>query len=167
MRRPRCDSLVGRGRNEHGVALVEFALLLPLLAFLTFGIIDLSRVYVLYDQAHSAAQQAAQFAATHPGQLHKYAGTQCQDPTNAEWHGNNEGSHTFSYTFSSNVTSCVTSPSQLPATSAAGQPLRVTATGSMTLLTPFLNVVVGNPLKVSSSVCVNIGGAAPSGAACT
>jgi Flp pilus assembly protein TadG len=155
-----------RFRGEQGVALIEFGLLLPVLAILSFGIVDLSRVYVLYDQAHGAAQQAALFAATHPGQLHSASGTLCQDPANAEWHGNNEGSKSFTYTFSSNVASCVTDPSQLPAGSASGQPLRVTATGSINLLTPIVQNMVGNPVSVSSTVCVNIGGAAPATTAC-
>ena len=151
-----------RSRDERGVALVEFAIFVPLLGLLTFGLIDLSRAFLVYEQARNAAREAALFAATHQGQLHSYPGTVCQDPNNAEWHGNNEDGQTFAYTFSSDVTSCVTNTSQLPAASAAGQPLRVTARIGMTTMTPFL----GTQLTVSSTVCVNIGAGAPSTTKC-
>ena len=156
-----------RPRNEHGVALIELAIFVPVLAFLTFGLIDMSRAFLLYNQAHNAAREAALFASTHPGQLHSVSGTVCQDPANAEWHGNNEDGTTFTYTFSSNVTTCVLDPAQLPAGSAVGQPLSVTARASMTPLTPFLQPIFGGQIAVSATVCVNIGAAAPSTTKCS
>ena len=153
---------LGRRRDERGVALVEFALFVPVLGFLTFGLVDLSRAFLVYEQVHNAAREAATFAATHPGQLHSYPGTTCQSPSNAEWHGNVEDNQSFAYTFSSDVTSCVIDPSQLPASSTIGQPLRVTARTSMSTLTPFL----GSKLSISATVCVNIGAGAPATTAC-
>jgi Flp pilus assembly protein TadG len=148
--------------DERGVALVEFALFVPVLGMLTFGLIDLSRGFLVYEQVHNAAREAAVFASSHPGQLHNYAGTVCQSPGNAEWHGNIEDSQAFTYTFSSDVTSCVIDPSQLPASSAVGQPLRVTARTAMTTLTPLF----GSHLTITATVCVNIGAGAPSNTAC-
>jgi Flp pilus assembly protein TadG len=163
-RGPRSDRFLTSA--ERGTALIEFALVLPVLAVLTFGSVDLARGYGAYERAHNAAREAAFFAATHPGQLHNYANTACADPNNADWHGNNEDSQTFTFVYSSDVTSCVTTPSSLPSTSSAGKPLKVTAKISMTPITPFISQILGNSIPISASVCVNLGAGAPSATSC-
>ena len=151
-----------RRPRERGAALVEFALCLPVLAVLAFGVVDFGRAYSLTQQARASAREAAFYAASHPGQLHTVAGTACADPANASWRGANAGSGTFTFTFSPDVqnplTDCNGSPDALPAGLGAGQPLKVTATGHLTILTPLIGAIVGNPAKVSATVCVDIAG---------
>lgn len=152
---------LGGGRSrERGAALVEFAICLPAVAILTLGVVDLGRAYSLTQQARAAAREAALYAATHPGQLHNVAGTACADPANAAWRGSNAGSGPFTFTFSPDVANPLTdcNPAPLPAGLGAGQPLRVTATASMAIFTPLVGAVVGNPAKVSATVCVDIAG---------
>jgi Flp pilus assembly protein TadG len=60
--RPR-GRLRALGRNERGTALVEFALIAPLLFLLLFGIIDFGRALDYYNQVTQLAGQAARAAA--------------------------------------------------------------------------------------------------------
>jgi hypothetical protein len=50
-------------RREDGQALVELALILPVLLLIVFGIIDFGRALNLNDQATNIANQAARYAA--------------------------------------------------------------------------------------------------------
>jgi Flp pilus assembly protein TadG len=148
------------GHRQRGAALVEFAICLPVLAMLSLGIVDLGRAYSHSEQARAAAREAAFYAASHPGQLHNVANTACADPANATWRGANAGSGSFTFTFSPDLANPTTdcNPSPLPTGLGAGQPLRVTAKASMTLFTPLIGAITGNPIKVSATVCVDIAG---------
>jgi Flp pilus assembly protein TadG len=55
-----------RGTNEAGAAVVEFALVAPLLLILVFGIIDLGRAYSTLNQLAASAREGARFAAVLP-----------------------------------------------------------------------------------------------------
>ncbi len=148
------------GHRQRGAALVEFAICLPMLAVLSLGIVDLGRAYSLAEQARSAAREAAFYAAGHPGELHNVAKTACADPANATWRGANAGAGSFTFTFSPDLANPQTdcNPSPLPAGLGAGQPLRVTATAHMTLFTPLVGAITGNPVTVSATVCVDVAG---------
>jgi hypothetical protein len=52
-----------RRRTQAGQAVVEFALILPLLALLTVGIVDLGRVFYTYEALANAAREGARFCA--------------------------------------------------------------------------------------------------------
>jgi Flp pilus assembly protein TadG len=53
-------------RDERGVAVVEFALVAPLLLVLIFGIIDLGRAYSTLNQLAASAREGARLAAVLP-----------------------------------------------------------------------------------------------------
>jgi Flp pilus assembly protein TadG len=55
-----------RARGESGAAAVEFALLLPLFAMLTFGIITFGFAFERWLSVTAAAREASRFAATYP-----------------------------------------------------------------------------------------------------
>jgi Flp pilus assembly protein TadG len=150
----------GGYRRERGAALVEFALVAPVLAMLGFGVVDLGRGYALGERARAAAREAAFYAASHPGQLHNVASTACADPANATWRGTNAGAGSFTFTFSPDLANPATDcdPSPMPAGLGPGQPLKVTARANLTLLTPLVSMVVGNPVAVSATVCVDVAG---------
>src|SRR5207302_4290657 len=51
-----------RRRDESGVALVEFALVLPFVVIIALGTIDLGRAYQLQNRLKNAAREGAAFA---------------------------------------------------------------------------------------------------------
>ena len=56
-----------RLRSEDGAAAVEFALVLPLLLVMLFGIVEFGRVYSQYQVYQGAAREGARFAAVRNG----------------------------------------------------------------------------------------------------
>jgi len=50
-------------RNNNGQGMVEFALILPMLLLLLFGIIEVGRLLVVYSQVQAASREAARYAA--------------------------------------------------------------------------------------------------------
>jgi Flp pilus assembly protein TadG len=65
-----------RWTSEAGVAVVEFALVAPLLLILVFGIIDLGRAYSTLNQLAASAREGARFAAVLPNPVSSAAKAQ-------------------------------------------------------------------------------------------
>lgn len=57
---------VGNRRNQRGQALVEFALVFPILVFLLMGMFDLGRGVYAYNVVASAAREGARYAIMKP-----------------------------------------------------------------------------------------------------
>ena len=55
------------GRRERGAALVEFAIVVPLLLLLVFGAMDIGRLYFIQVSMSEAAQEGALYATFEPG----------------------------------------------------------------------------------------------------
>lgn len=55
-----------RRSGQRGVALVEFAIALPLLAILVFGTLDLGRAYAIWNETKNAAREGAAYARSFP-----------------------------------------------------------------------------------------------------
>jgi Flp pilus assembly protein TadG len=58
-----------RSRGQESQALIEFALISPLLLLLIFGIIDIGRAVFYYDTLNHAAREGARVAATAPSAM--------------------------------------------------------------------------------------------------
>ena len=56
-----------RANNEEGAAALEFALVLPLLLMVIFGIIEFGRIYSQYQVYQGAAREGARYAAVRSG----------------------------------------------------------------------------------------------------
>jgi Flp pilus assembly protein TadG len=81
------------GQGQRGTALVEFAILLPLVALVCLGTVDLGRAFRTVNEVRNAAREGAAFAQRHPSRL---AGAACSTPDTAQWHARNEGGPTGS-----------------------------------------------------------------------
>lgn len=147
-----------RNRRERGTALVEFAILLPLLALLGLGTVDLGRAFRTVNEVKNAAREAAAFAQFHPTLL---AGTGCTTPASAQWHARNEGGATGSgfavdvSTPSGAYSSADAGCGPFSAAATSGQDITVTVSTPFTILTPLVRSVTGNP-TIRSSVTVRV-----------
>ena len=71
-RRGRLDSVVGVPRRlagDQGTAMLEFALLLPLLSLLVFGVIDIGRVYSTQNRLTNMAREGGAYAQYFPDRV--------------------------------------------------------------------------------------------------
>lgn len=68
---------VSRNRNEHGAALVEFAILAPLLILLLFGIVEFGYTMGQLNDVRHGAREAARLAAVNAGTVNAMATTAC------------------------------------------------------------------------------------------
>lgn len=150
----------GRRCPQDGVAMVEFALCLPLLAIVVFATIDLGRAYQTWEQVKNSAREGAIYASQHPGNQSTTGSDSCADPNNIPWHAHNEGNTVTSYTITispKDSAGCDTS-STLPVNLQPGQSIKVTAAKTFPLLTPFVSGILGGNPTVSASVQTRIGG---------
>jgi len=147
-----------RAGGQRGTALVEFAVILPLLALVAFGTVDLGRAFMTVNQVKNAAREGAAYAQTHPARL---AGTGCTTPDSTQWYARNEAGgagsdftvevSTPAGTFTSSDSGCA--PFSAAATS--GQDITVTVSKPFTVLTPLVRSVTGNT-TIRSSVTVRV-----------
>jgi Flp pilus assembly protein TadG len=151
-----------RRRGEEGAALAEFAICLPFLSILVFGTIDLGRLFQTQQQLKNAAREGAVYGARFPGR--QTAGTACVDPDNIVWHATHESSQSFTITVNGATPSCLTGT--LASSLQPGQPLRIAASTTFTPFTPMASRIFGSNRTLTSSVCVNIAGAAPATSTC-
>src|SRR4051812_7037455 len=124
--------------RERGQSFVEFALILPvLLLILLFGI-DFGRVFLGWINLNNVAKVAANYAA--------------QNPT-ASWAAGSEY-QTLIANDMAGINCATTTPYPAPTFPAGTNPganVKVTISCQFSLLTPFLNFVIPNPVPVTSS----------------
>jgi Flp pilus assembly protein TadG len=120
-------------RGERGQAVVEFALIVPLLVLLTMGMVDFGRIFYSYEGLANAAREGARYCALNPGNA---SGTQSR--VNGEVNG---------MVASVTASGCTNQPK--------GQPVTVTVTAPFSLVTPLLCSIVtcgpGNTVTVGAS----------------
>jgi Flp pilus assembly protein TadG len=124
---------VGTRRGERGQALVELALFIPLLTVLTFGAIDLGRVYFAYTALTNAAREGAMCAS-----LGSFCKTTPAAAANAEVNG----------TLPGGITTAVTGGGS------SGSSVTVTVSYNFTLLTTAVLKNTTVPVKASASMVV-------------
>jgi len=133
----------GRIRGDGGAALVEFALLLPFLALLVCGVIDIGRFYSVWNETKNAAREGALYGQTFPNQQRDYGGL-CAAPDNIEARvkqelGDAGLSNAFTVTFNTPVTSCNPTSGAI----APGQTIAVSVSRPMDLITPIIRNLLG------------------------
>jgi Flp pilus assembly protein TadG len=155
-------SLVLRGRrgtprsHERGIAMVEFAILLPLLAMIVMGVIELGRVYSTWNAVKNAAREGANYAQHFPysqNDITPPSPDPCTAPNNITSRAQQEAGSKF------NVVTTPATPDGSGCDAVdkfpAGQNVTVTVSTPFTLFTPLVQKLVGN-LTISASVTVRV-----------
>src|SRR5712692_2352903 len=135
-----------RGRGQRGVALVEFAFVLPFLAMIVFGTIDLGRVFTLENRLKNAAQAGAVYAQLFPNQVTNTGA--CADPANITYKALQEDSGaTSGFTVSVTNSDTNTAITGCQATTVSpGTHVKVTVQANFPVLTPFISNFIGSPV---------------------
>jgi Flp pilus assembly protein TadG len=143
---------VGVKRSDRGTALIEFALVLPLLAILVFGTIDIGRAYRLENRLKNAAREGGRLAQISPLNVDNSGGT-CADPNNIDYAATHEEASAASgYTVTvtrmdTNTVLTGCSSSTLP----GGTHVKVRVSAPFKVVTPLVGALTGNSITVSGT----------------
>lgn len=158
-----------RARRSRGVALIEFALVFPVLALLVFGTVDLGRAYSMKNRMRNAAREAGIYAQANPTRLVHEAATACADPNNATYRALEElnaagdaADGPFVVKFNSSEpapiipASCGDWPEA--ADLEAGDVLQITVEGDFDVVTPLVSAITGETVGITETIEVVIQG---------
>jgi hypothetical protein len=144
------------GKGQSGTALVEFALVLPLLAVLSLGVVDLGRAYWLKTRLLSAARVGSTYARDYPSQVS--VGPTCADPHNIVYASRHEegASNGFSVAVANASTGGAPIAGCNTTTIPPGTRVTVVVSAPFEMLTPLLSLVMSESrtLRASSEVVV-------------
>ena len=134
-------------RGHHGQSLVEFALILPVMAVLFLGAVDLTRAFYYYIVLENATREAARVLIDYPYQYDDSVGCaaavrEAQSYVTLTCSG---GSPTV--TISPAVDLTASPPHRVP----GRKPVTVTATTTFQPITIFLQQFIGSTITISAS----------------
>jgi len=134
-------------RGHHGQSLVEFALILPVMAILFLGAVDLTRAFYYYIVLENATREAARVLIDYPYQYDDSAACnaairEAQSYVSLTCSG---GSPTI--TISPAVDLTANPPHRVP----GRKPVTVTATTTFQPITIFLQQLIGSTITISAS----------------
>lgn len=144
----------GLVQGRSGQALVEFALILPLLFFMMVIIIDFGRALYVQTALQNGAREGARFGSVHPTWV---TSADRANPDNISYRASTEPAATVS---SSNITVTCTTPGEVTSDavtnragyvscSVSGGRVEVRVTSQFTPLTPIISNVVGSSLTLA------------------
>ena len=119
-------------KNEKGQALVEFALILPILLILVCGIIDFGWLYYNQITLNNAAREGARYAVIH------------YDPS-TDWKGESENRMINNMIGVESATAIVSDP--------IGQQITASVTATPRILTGFTTVIIGKKTITLHASC--------------
>jgi len=145
--------------------LIEFAIILPVLAILVCGVIDLGRAYHLKNQLKNAAREGAIYGQTHPlSQQIPPASTDSDDPcanlqsiqarAYGELQQSGQADPENLVVTVDPATTCNVSPADGSLDST--EELTVSARSDFSLITPIMGAIVGSPIVITETVTVEI-----------
>ncbi|MCD9623535.1 TadE/TadG family type IV pilus assembly protein [Rhabdothermincola salaria] len=154
MGQPSQDSRGGRRlRDDAGAVLVEFALLLPFLAVLVFGTIDLGRAYQLQNQVTNMAREGAFYGQFHPGRVECSSGDDIVGEVQAESPGADVEVQVFR-----DRGGVITELTGCSGSALSGDLLEVVVTTEMPIVTPLVGALTGSVLGIDGSAEVAVQG---------
>ena len=135
-------------RHSRGQALVEFALLVPVLLLLLLGAIDFGRLFLGWVSLQNMARVGANFAAVHPEAWPAGSATSVSAATD-------RARYESLMLASVGATDCpVATPLPAPSfglTKNPGDPVRVDLSCQFTVITPLIDAVVGKHVTLSAN----------------
>jgi Flp pilus assembly protein TadG len=139
--------------DDHGAALIEFALLLPFLAVMIFGTVDLGRAFALRNRLTNMAREAAFYGQYHPYNVTQYHATNnptgCSTSMQRAAQREDPGLTNITLTVTDAATGAAIT-NACDATATTGLRIRVRVSAPMTVYTPFANVAVGESVVVAA-----------------
>lgn len=148
-----------RGRGDRGVAMVEFAVVLPFLAILICGAVDFGRYYQAWNATKNAAREGAVYAERYPMQQ-KRTGA-CTFPNNitdkaTQELGRNSTDATFKVVVSPVIASgCQQALDPLTDPIGSGDTVTVTVSRNVSLITPIMSRIIGK-VDITASVTTKV-----------
>lgn len=143
--------------------MVEFALVLPLIAILVCGAVDFGRYFAAWNEVKNAAREGALYAERHPLQQRRTASGACTYPNNIadkamQERAENAGDASFTVTISPPVPGgCLTVTDPMAAPIKPGDTVTVTVSKRVELITPLMDRIVGD-VDITASVRVTVQG---------
>src|SRR6266446_2497027 len=132
----------GRRRAHRGQSLVEFALILPVLALLVLGAVDLTRAFYYYIALENASREAARVLIDFPYEYDDSVGCIAGNREGLPWV--NVSCATGTLVISPAVNTGVNPPKRLPGRKA----ITVFATASFTPITPLMRQFTGGTITL-------------------
>jgi len=124
-------------KGEHGQALVEMALVLPLFFFLLFGVIEMGRIGYAYITVSNAAREG--------GRIATIGGTDLDINSSIK-----------NAAVSLGPTSLTITITPLQSQRQSGQPVTVQVSYPVQLVIPIISNVIPNPVIVSASIIMRL-----------
>lgn len=138
-------SASARCAGDGGGPLVEFAILLPFLSILVFGTVDLGRAFSLKTRVTNMAREGASYAQYYPGRVDGCTTDSITSLAKLETSSVSNATVSVRQVTGSTSTPLTGCTSSIP----PGSRIRVTVSAPMTIITPLVSAVVGNPVTVS------------------
>jgi Flp pilus assembly protein TadG len=136
-----------RRRAYHGQSLVEFALILPVLAILFLGAVDLTRAFYYYIVLENATREGARVLIDYPYQFDDSAACSAVVREAQSYITLSCGGGSPTITISPAVDLTANPPHRVP----GRKPVTVTATTTFTPITIFLQQFVGGSITIKAS----------------
>jgi len=133
--------------GERGQALVEFALILPVLVLILMGVFDFGRAFFAYNAISNGAREGARYGVIHPT-ARDGDGFPPYDPDTIE--GQAVAQTIILDMDEIDVQVVPDSPFD------RGEPITVTVTYDFYAITPLIGQIIGNPLTLRSSATMII-----------
>jgi len=136
-----------RTHGHHGQALVEFALVAPLLAFMLLGATDLTRAFYTYIVLSNASREAARVIIDYPQQYSDTAACNAGHREAMPFLNLNCSGSPDKITISPAANTGATPPSRVP----GRQPVTVTATATFKPITVLIQWFMGTSITITAS----------------